>query len=90
MRFLLDANVLAAWGWAGHTEHRQVTKWLSTVLKHGRDTLLTSAIPALGFVRVSVQRGQGAITTAQAGAVLVGMLRKWRGTYEFLPDDQAA
>lgn len=90
MRFLLDVNVLVAWGWADHTEHLQVTKWLATLLKNRRDTLLTSAIPELGFVRVSVQRSQGAITTAQAGAVLDGMLRKWRGKHEFLADDQAS
>ena len=90
MRFLLDVNVLIAWGWADHADHQRVTEWLSAVLKNGEDTLLTSAIPELGFVRVSVHRSQGKVTAAQAGTMLDGMLREWRGSHEFLPDDQPA
>jgi toxin-antitoxin system PIN domain toxin len=90
MRFLLDVNVLVAWGWADHTEHVQVTEWLATIVKNRSNTLLTSAIPELGFVRVSVQRSQGKVTAALAGEVLDGMLRKWRGKHEFLADDQPA
>ena len=90
MRFLLDVNVLIAWGWADHADHQRVTEWLSAILKNGEDTLLTSAIPEQGFVRVSVHRSQGKVTTAQAGTMLDGMLREWRGSHEFLPDDQPA
>jgi hypothetical protein len=37
-----------------------------------------------------IRAAEGQITAAQAGAVLDGMLRKWRGKHEFLPDDQSA
>jgi toxin-antitoxin system PIN domain toxin len=90
MNFLLDVNVLMAWGWADHAEHIRVAKWIGRTLKEGRDTLLTSAIPQLGFVRVSVQRTRGQITPSEAGEVLSGMIRALGERHVFLADDQAA
>jgi hypothetical protein len=29
MNYLLDVNVLVAWGWADHTEHRRVGLWIA-------------------------------------------------------------
>ena len=52
--------------------------------------LLTSAIPQLGFVRVSVQRTTGQVSPEAAGEVLSGMLRSLGGAHEFVPDDQEA
>ena len=88
MRYLLDVNVLVAWGWSDHTEHRRVTSWIASV--GSRDRLLTSAIPQLGFVRVSVQRTDGLVTVEEAGEVLAGMLLALGNRHEFLPDDQTS
>jgi toxin-antitoxin system PIN domain toxin len=90
MKYLLDVNVLVAWGWADHTEHDRVARWIGKVRKPGRDCLLTSAIPQLGFVRVSVQRTGGQVTPEAAGEVLREMLRSLDAVHEFVPDDQEA
>lgn len=90
MRYLLDVNALVAWGWADHLDHERVDVWLAGRLREGGDNLLTSAIPELGFVRVSVQRGGGQITPQQAGRVLAGMLERLGDLHQFLPDDQGA
>lgn len=49
---------------------------------------MTSAIPQLGFIRVSVHRGQGQVTLAQANQVLAGMIQSLGAKHQFLPDDQ--
>ena len=56
MNYLLDVNVLVAWGWADHVEHRRAAKWIGAMKAARGVRLLTSAIPELGFVRISVQR----------------------------------
>jgi toxin-antitoxin system PIN domain toxin len=88
VRFLLDVNVLVAWGWSDHRDHRKVTSWIASL--SARDRILTSAIPQLGFVRVSVQRTGGRITVGEAGEVLEGMLAVLGRRHEFVPDDQAS
>ena len=88
MRFLLDVNVLVAWGWSDHLDHRRVASWIASLPSNGR--ILTSAIPQLGFVRVSVQRTGGRITVNDAGEVLSGMLAALGRRHEFLPDDQVS
>ncbi|MEI8341091.1 MAG: TA system VapC family ribonuclease toxin [Verrucomicrobiota bacterium] len=88
MNYLLDVNVLVAWGWADHAEHDRVARWIGKVRKQGEDGLLTSAIPQLGFVRVSVQRTGGQVTPETAGEVLREMLRSLDDLHEFIPDDQ--
>ena len=55
MNHLLDVNVLLAWGWVDHTEHRRVASWITAMKKKRGVALFTSAIPERGFVRVSVQ-----------------------------------
>ena len=90
MTYLLDVNVLVAWGWADHVDHDRVTRWLEAVLASANGRLATSAIPELGFVRVSVQRGAGAVSVAEAGSVLAGMLARLGRRHSFLPDDQRA
>ena len=76
MKHLLDVNVLVAWGWADHVDHDRVATWIAGVMRKRGDQLLTSPIPQLGFVRVSVQR-TGGITTLGP-------------THEFLADDRRA
>jgi predicted nucleic acid-binding protein len=88
MNYLLDVNVLLAWGWADHTDHQRVDVWIAERLHEGCDTLLTSAIPQLGFARVSVQRGAGQVTLPMAGSVLAGMIQRLGAQHRFLPDDQ--
>ncbi|MEP6668422.1 MAG: TA system VapC family ribonuclease toxin [Chthoniobacter sp.] len=90
MRYLLDVNVLVAWGWADHADHERAARWIHRIRKKKGDHLLTSAIPQLGFVRVSVQRTGGQILPEAAGQVLAGMLRSLGAAHQFVPDDQEA
>ena len=90
MKFLLDVNVLVAWGWQDHADHDTVCAWLARCRKSRTTVFLTSAIPQLGFVRVSVQRTAGQVTPDQAGKVLAGMLQSLKGKHRFLPDDQTS
>jgi predicted nucleic acid-binding protein len=60
-------------------------------MKRKRGTrLLTSAIPELGFVRVSVQRTGGKLHVAEAAAVLGGMLKALGKKHAFLPDTRSS
>jgi predicted nucleic acid-binding protein len=88
MNYLLDVNVLIAWGWSDHVDHQRVAAWIAAIKAANSDVLLTSAIPQLGFVRVSVQRSGGKVTAALAGRVLKGMLQKLGKWHQFIPDDQ--
>lgn len=88
MRYLLDVNLLVAWGWADHAEHDRVAAWIGQMKKARLAKMLTSAIPELGFVRVSVQRAGGRVTPEEAGRTLAGMLASLGSHHEFLADDQ--
>ena len=87
MRYLLDVNVLLAWGWADHADHRRAASWVGAMRQKRGVRLLTSAITELGFVRVSVQRGGGSVGVKDAVATLAGMLRSLGGSHSFLPDN---
>ncbi len=52
--------------------------------------LLTSAIPELGFVRVSVQRTGGRLSVAEASQTLAGMIETLGERHRFLDDNQAS
>lgn len=88
MNYLLDVHLLVAWGWTDHSDHSRVAKWLAAERGGVGTQLLTSAIPELGFVRVSVQRSRGRVTPTQASAVLESMIRSLGAAYAFLPDDE--
>ena len=90
MKFLLDVNVLVAWGWSDHAGHERAATWIAATRGQRTARLLTSAIPELGFVRVSVQRTVGSVTVAQAGGTLAAMLRSLGACHGFLPDDRPA
>jgi predicted nucleic acid-binding protein len=90
MNYLLDVNVLVAWGWADHLDHDRVVHWIAAMKKKRNTVLFTSAIPQLGFVRVSIQRCGGQLTVTLASEVLVGMLAALGKRHRFLPDDQAS
>ena len=88
MNYLLDVNVLVAWGWADHPDHDRVARWICEQENSRSNTLLTSAIPQLGFVRVSVQRSGGQVTPEMAGKTLDGMLAALGVAHCVLADDQ--
>jgi len=90
VRYLLDVNILIAWGWADHVDHERTAKWIATLREQKAAKLLTSAIPELGFVRVSVQRTAGRLTVAEASQVLKGMLDRLGASHVFLSDDRPA
>lgn len=87
MKYLLDVNVLLAWGWSDHTEHDRAAAWIADMTRKRGVKLLTSAIPELGFVRVSVQRTGGKLPLAEAVKTLEGMLASLGPSHAFLPDD---
>jgi predicted nucleic acid-binding protein len=88
--YLLDVNTLVAWGWADHADHDRAAAWVATTRKRRGVTLLTSAIPQLGFVRVSVQRSGGRIEVSEAAETLSGMLAALGKSHAFLSDDLAS
>ena len=90
MKYLLDVNVLVAWGWADHAEHRRTASWIAAIKDQPGIKLLTSAIPELGFVRVSVQRTGGQLPVSAAAVTLAGMLASLGSQHEFLADDLAS
>ncbi len=88
MNYLLDVNVLVAWGWSDHVAHERTVRWIAATRERRSSRMLTSAIPELGFVRVSVQRTGGRVTVGEAGSTLVGMLSTLGARHVFLPDDR--
>ena len=90
MKYLLDVNVLVAWGWSDHVDHERTVTWIAATRRQSGAALLTSAIPQLGFVRVSVQRTRGRVTVREAGGTLAGMLGTLGARHVFLPDDRPA
>jgi predicted nucleic acid-binding protein len=90
MKYLLDVNLLVAWGWVDHGEHARAASWIARTRRKRGAVLFTSAIPQLGFVRVSVQRTSGQVSPTEAGETLSGMLGTMGSVHQFLPDDQAA
>ena len=87
MHYLLDVNVLVAWGWSDHADHRRAAKWIGKMMASVGVTLVTSAIPQLGFVRVSVQRTGGRMQMAAASDALAEMLKALGSRHLFLADD---
>jgi predicted nucleic acid-binding protein len=90
VRYLLEVNVLVAWGWEDHVDHEATVRWIAATKRQRGNQLLTSAIPQLGFVRISVQRTRGLVTIAEASETLKGMLASLGPRHSFLPDDQAS
>ena len=90
MKYLLDVNVLVAWGWSDHVEHDRTVTWIAAVRRRKATLLLTSAIPELGFVRISVQRTGGRVTVKEASKTLAGMVTSLGARHGFLADDGPA
>lgn len=90
MRYLLDVNILVAWGWCDHSDHDRVAGWIASTKRDAAAVLLTSAIPELGFVRVSVQRARGKLSIEMASKTLCGMLEVLGDRHLFIADDQSS
>jgi predicted nucleic acid-binding protein len=90
VNYLLDVNVLVAWGWSDHVDHERTAAWIAAARRRTSTKLMTSAIPELGFVRVSVQRTGGRVTVAEATETLAGMVAALGARHVLLADDQAA
>lgn len=90
MNYLLDVTVLVAWGWSDHVDHERTAAWIGAAKRQRATKLMTSAIPELGFVRVSVQRTEGRVTVAEAAETLAGMVAALGARHVLLADDQAA
>ena len=90
MKFLLDVNVLVAWGWSDHVDHERTATWIGAAKSEPTTLMLTSSIPQLGFVRVSVQRTGGRVTVKEASETLVGMVSALGTCHFFLSDDRPA
>jgi hypothetical protein len=52
--YLLDVYVLDAWGWADPADHRRVAPLIAAMKGTDGTGILTSSIPELGFIRVSL------------------------------------
>ena len=90
MNYLLDVNVLVAWGWSDHVDHERTAAWIGAARKQKATKLMTSAIPELGFVRVSVERAGGLVTVAEATETLAGMVAVLGARHVLLADDRGA
>lgn len=87
MSYLLDVNVLVAWGWRDHVDHERAVEWVAGLKGSGERLLFTSPIPEIGFVRVSLQRSRGQISVREAAEALTGMLGTLGPLHRFLIDD---
>jgi predicted nucleic acid-binding protein len=90
VNYLLDVSVLVAWGWSDHVDHERTAAWIGAARRQRATKLMTSAIPELGFVRVSVQRTGGRVSVAEAAETLAGMVAALGARHVLLADDQAA
>lgn len=90
MNYLLDVNVLVAWGWSDHADHERAARWIGGLRRKRGARIGTSAIPELGFVRVSVHRAGGAVSVSEASATLASMLRTLGKRHFFVGDDRSA
>jgi predicted nucleic acid-binding protein len=90
VKYLLDVNILVAWGWADHVDHERTVIWIASVRKQRATKLLTSAIPELDFVRISVQRTGGRVSVREASETLYGLIAVLGSGHIFLADDQGA
>lgn len=78
-----------AWGWSDHVDHERTVAWIAARRQRATKPM-TSAIPELGFVGVSVQRTGGRVTAGEATETLASMVAALGARHVLLADDQAA
>jgi predicted nucleic acid-binding protein len=88
VKYLLDVNLLVAWGWKEHSDHERVARWIGRERSQPDTQFLTSPIPELGFIRVSVQRAAGAVAVKDACVALDGMLASLGNAHSFVSDGE--
>jgi predicted nucleic acid-binding protein len=84
MRFLLDVNVLIAFGVTQHQFHQRVVDW---VRSQRGSTFLTSSVTEIGFVRVVASVAMYDLKVAQARMLLLGMKANGTQPLTFLADE---
>lgn len=87
MKYLMDVNLLMAWGWNDHVAHQPVTCWIQSAAATLEDVLMTSSISEIGFVRVSMQLSKGQVTPSEASLVLNQLIDSLGSSHKFLNDD---
>jgi predicted nucleic acid-binding protein len=70
MKYLLDVNVLIAFGVTQHQFHQRVVNWVAI---NRRSTFLTAPITEIGFVRVVANVPGYQLNILQAKALLVNL-----------------
>ncbi len=89
MNYLLDVNVLVALGWEDHDHYQKAARWIARAMADGHH-MLTSAIPQMGFVRVSILRLGGQLTPGDAGKRLENLITAFGEAHRFIPDDETS
>jgi predicted nucleic acid-binding protein len=87
VNYLLDVNLLLAWGWSDHPDHLRTATWLAGVKRRSGSKLHTCSIVELGFIRVSFQRTAGRVPITTAATMLAGMLSAMGKKHTLLADD---
>lgn len=83
MKYLLDVNVLIAYGYRRHGFHDRVGGWIQT---QAGCPLLTCSITELGFVRVLGNIRTYGINVSQARTLLVDLKSRPILPLRFIPD----
>ncbi len=90
MNYLVDVNILVAWGWSDHPHHLRVDKWINSLTSNRKILLYTTAIVELGFIRISIQTSAETISISEAADRLEHLLANLRSHHRFLPDDHSS
>jgi predicted nucleic acid-binding protein len=83
MKYLLDVNVLIAFGITQHQFHQRVVDWIHS--QRG-STFLTSSVTEIGFVRVVASVAMYNLNVSQAKTLLLGMKANAAQPLTFLSD----
>jgi predicted nucleic acid-binding protein len=83
MRYLLDVNVLIAFGVTQHQFHQRVVDWIRS--QRG-SAFLTSSLTEIGFVRVVASVAMYGLDVLQARRLLLGMKANATQPLTFLAD----
>jgi len=84
--YLLDVNVLVAFGLLRHTLHQRAAVWVRTLESDGIPHLATCPITEIGFVRVLAQSREYGLTVADARGLLLKLKSGTTPKFTFLPD----
>jgi len=88
MKYLLDVNVLVAFGFLDHEFHQAVARWVSTLTNES--TLVTCSLTDLAFIRLLAQIPAYGVDVAEAKRLLHGAKSASPVPFEFIADDHDA